>query len=164
MSKFIKAALASSAVIASVMGAQAAQAATANATASAEILEEITVSKVANTDLDFGTIVADATGGNVVVGTNGALGTCDLVCSGTTDAADFTVTGTAGELVTLTVPNTVSLTGPGTAMVATLSNTGLTALDASGNGSFSVGGSLAVGANQADGAYSAPFTVTVNYP
>lgn len=164
MSKFIKAALASSALVATAMGANAAHAATATADARANILEELTVTKDAGTDLDFGTIITDGTAGNVVVGTNGVRGTCDLICSGTTDAADFSVTGTASEAVTLTVPATVSLTGPGAAMTATLSSTALPALDAAGDGAFSVGGSLAVNAAQADGAYVGTFSVTVEYP
>ncbi|MEH6757096.1 MAG: DUF4402 domain-containing protein [Parasphingorhabdus sp.] len=164
MSKYIKAALASSVLVASVMGANVANAATANADARANILQEITVTKVVGTNLDFGTIITNGSAGNVVIGTNGVRGTCTLICSGTTDAADFNVTGSNSEAVTLTVPTTVSLAGPGTAMVATLSSTSLAALDGSGNGAFSVGGSLAVNATQADGAYIGTFTVTVEYP
>jgi hypothetical protein len=50
-------------------------------------------------------------------------------------------------------------------MVATLveSATTLTISGTAANDVFTVGGSLAVGANQADGAYLGNFDVTVNY-
>ncbi len=165
MSKFIKAAVASSVLAASVMGASAAQAATATAEARANILEELTVTKVAGTDLDFGTIITTGTAEVVTVDTSGVRATCtSVICSGTSDAADFTVSGSNGAAVQLTVPASVTLNGPGGAIMnATLISTALTALDASGNGSFSVGGALSVASAQADGAYSNTFTVTVDY-
>ncbi len=166
MSKFIKAAVASSVLAASVMGANAAHAATATADARANILEELTVTKDAGTDLDFGTIVTTGTAETVTVGTDGVRAACvSVVCSGASDAADFSVTGSASEAVTLTVPGSVTLTGPGGAIMnANLNSSALTALDASGNGAFSVGGALDVAATQADGAYVGTFTVTVDYP
>ncbi len=166
MSKFIKAAVASSVLAASVMGANAAHAATATADARANILEELTVTKDAGTDLDFGTIITTGTAETVVVGNDGTRAACtNVVCTGASDAADFSVTGSASEAVTLTVPTSVTLNGPsGAIMNANLTNTALTALDGSGNGGFSVGGALDVAANQTDGAYLGTFTVTVEYP
>ncbi|MEP6102668.1 DUF4402 domain-containing protein, partial [Parasphingorhabdus sp.] len=112
MSKFIKAALASSVLAASVMGANAAQAATASADARANILQQVTVTSDGS-DLDFGTIVTGATASSVVISSAGAL-TCGtgLVCSGTTSAAGFDVTGTTGEIVTVSSDASVTLTGP----------------------------------------------------
>ncbi|MEO0440070.1 MAG: DUF4402 domain-containing protein, partial [Pseudomonadota bacterium] len=52
-------------------------------------------------------------------------------------------------------------------MTATLTSTvtgGAVALDGSGAAAFSVGGSLAVGGSQPDGAYTGTFTVTADYP
>ena len=170
MSKFIKAALASSVLAASVMGANAAHAATATADASANILAEVTLANTPNTSLDFATIVVDATGGTVVVANDGTRSSCggSLVCSGTTDAADFTVGGTANEVVNVTIPATVTLNDGGSNnMTATLTSTvsgGSVTLDGSGAAAFSVGGSLAVSGGQADGAYSGTFTVTADYP
>ncbi|WP_422345274.1 DUF4402 domain-containing protein [Parasphingorhabdus sp.] len=165
MSKFIKAALASSVLAASVMGANAAHAATASADARATILEQVTVTNTS--DLDFATIVTGATAGTVVVDAAGAV-TCAaaLVCSGTTTAAGFSVAGTTGQTVDIDADATVTLTnGGGNAMVATLveSATTLTISGTAANDVFTVGGSLAVGANQADGAYLGNFDVTVNY-
>ncbi|MEP2495405.1 MAG: DUF4402 domain-containing protein, partial [Parasphingorhabdus sp.] len=120
MSKFIKAALASSVLAASVMGANAAQAATASADARANILQQVTVTSDGS-DLDFGTIVTGATASSVVISSAGAL-TCGtgLVCSGTTSAAGFDVTGTTGEIVTVSSDASVTLTGPSDTMTASL--------------------------------------------
>lgn len=169
MSKFIKAALASSVLAASVMGAGAAQAATATADARANILAEVTLTNDAGTALDFGTIVVDGTGGAVVVDNAGNLSSCGgaLVCSGSTDAADFTVGGTALETVNVSIPASVILSNGTDNMTATLTSTvtgGAVALDGAGAAAFSVGGSLAVGGSQPDGAYTGTFTVTADYP
>ena len=152
------------AAIAALFGAQGANAATATATAKAKILKQITVTK--SSDLDFGTIVTGATASTVAVSAAG-VATCGsgLTCTGTTTAAGFGVTGTTGEVVTISAAGPVSLTSGANTMSATLvassatkTLTGVATTDA-----FTVGGTLAVGANQADGVYSGNFTVTVNY-
>ena len=144
-------------------GASSANAATASADATATILQQITVTKTA--DLAFGTIVVGATGGNVTVSNSGGAITCAaaLACSGTNGAAAFNVVGTVGEAVTVTVAPTVSLTSGSNSMTATLNPnfSGSYTLAASNN--LRVGGTLAVGANQASGVYSGSFDVTVNY-
>ncbi|MEP3914814.1 MAG: DUF4402 domain-containing protein [Parasphingorhabdus sp.] len=162
MSKFIKAALASSVLAASVMGANAAQAATASADARANILQQVTVTSDGS-DLDFGTIVTGATASSVVISSAGAL-TCGtgLVCSGTTSAAGFDVTGTTGETVPVSSDSSVTLTGPSDTMSASLTPSAST-ITLDGTDGFTVGGTLSVGANQADGAYVGTFGVTVNY-
>lgn len=165
MSKFMKAALASSVLAASVMGANAAHAATASADARANILEQVTVTNTS--DLDFATIVTGVSAGTVVVDSAGAA-TCSatLVCSGTTTAAGFSVVGTTGQTVTIDADATSTLTNiGGNAMVATLTESATT-MSISGVAAtdvFTVGGSLAVGAGQADGVYTGTFDVTVNY-
>jgi len=154
-----------STVLAAALASTSAHAATANADATATILEQVTVTKSA--DLDFGTIVVGATGGTVDISTAGAR-TCAaaLVCSGAVTAAAFDVDGTTGEVVDVTVPANVTLTsgtGPtATSMTATLSGSDAT-ITLDGTDAFTVGGSLAVGANQAAGDYSGTFTVTVDY-
>lgn len=162
MSKFIKAALASSVLAASVMSATAAHADTASADASANILQQVSVTNTA--DLDFATIVSAPTGSTVVVSSAGAV-TCngDLVCSGTATAAGFSVSGTTGETVDVDVDASVTLTNAdGDTMSASLSPSVSTILLAGGD-SFTVGGTLSVGADQADGAYSGSFDVDVDY-
>ncbi|GAB5487575.1 MAG: hypothetical protein Pars2KO_11450 [Parasphingorhabdus sp.] len=163
MSKFIKAAVASSVLAASVMGAGAAHAATASADASANILEQIQIDKTS--DLGFGTIVTGTTASTVAIAADGSrsCGTV-LVCSGATSAAGFNVTaGTIGRTVNVSADTSVTLTNPdGDTMTASLSPSVATiVLD--GTDSFSVGGTLNVDANQADGLYEGSFDVTVNY-
>ncbi len=162
MSKFVKAALASSVLAASVMGAGAAQAATASADATANILQQVTVTSDGS-DLAFGTIVTGTAASTVAVDSAGAV-TCGtgLVCSGTTTAAGFDVTGTTGETVDVSADASVTLTGPSGTMTASLSPS-VSTIVLDGTDGFSVGGTLNVGANQADGAYSGTFNVTVDY-
>jgi len=163
MSKFVKAALASSVLAASVMGAGAAQAATASADATANILEQVTVTSDGS-DLAFGTIVTGTAASTVAVDSAGAV-TCGagLVCSGTTTAAGFDVTGTTGETVDVSADASVTLTNPGgDTMSATLSPS-VASIVLDGTDAFSVGGTLSVGASQADGLYEGTFDVTVDY-
>jgi Mat/Ecp fimbriae major subunit len=157
--KIFKAAIVGSVLAATSFGATAAHAATATATARATILRQVTVTNTS--DLQFGTIVSGASAANVGVDTAGAR-TCGagLVCTGTTTAAGFNVTGTTGQVVTVSVPASVSLTSGSNNMTATLSSSNSTLTMA---GSFTVGGSLGVAASQADGAYAGVFTVTVDY-
>ena len=162
MNNIIKATLASSVLAVSVMSANAANAATASADARANILQQVTVTSDGS-DLDFGTIVSGAAASTVAVNAAGAA-TCGagIVCSGTTSAAGFDVTGTSGETVDVSSDLTVTLTGPTDTMSATLTPSATTIL-LDGTDAFSVGGTLAVAANQADGAYLGTFNVTVNY-
>ncbi len=163
MSKFIKAAVASSILAASVMGAGAAQAATASADATANILEQVTVTSDGS-DLAFGTIVTGTAASTVAVASDGTA-TCGtgLVCTGTTSSAGFDVTGTTGETVDVSADATVTLTNPdGDDMTASLSPS-VSTIVLDGTDGFAVGGTLNVAANQADGLYEGTFSVTVDY-
>lgn len=154
----MKAALVAAAALAST----GAQAATATATAKAQILQQITVTRTA--DLDYATIVTGAAASTVIVTPAGAR-TCGtgLVCTGTATAAAFNVVGTVGRVATVSVPATVSLVSGGNSMLSTLVPSAATLTLAAAAVPFTVGGTLAVGANQADGAYAGTFTVTVDY-
>ena len=159
--RFMKAAFAAT-VTAAAFASTGAQAATATATAQARILQQITVTK--NTDLNYATIVTGVAASTVDVDSAGAR-TCGagLVCTGTTTAADFSVVGTVGQVVTISVPASVSLNSGANSMSSTLVASAATMTLAATN-NFQVGGTLSVGANQADGVYTSPnFTVTVNY-
>lgn len=162
MSKFMKAALASSVLVASVVGANAAEAATASADARANILKQVSVDSN-DVDLNFGTIITGASASTVAVNTSG-VATCGtgLVCSGTTTAAGFTIDGTSGATVDISVDSSVTLTGPSGTMSAALASSAST-LVLDGTDAFAVGGTLSVGANQADGAYVGTFNVSVDY-
>ncbi|MEH6828447.1 DUF4402 domain-containing protein [Parasphingorhabdus sp.] len=162
MSKFMKAALASSALVAFAISATAARADTATADARANILAQVSVDSDGS-NLDFGTIVTGTDASTIAVNAAGSA-TCGtgLVCSGTTTAAGFDVSGTTGETVDVSVDSSVTLTGPNGTMTAALSASDETiVLD--GSDAFSVGGVLSVGANQADGAYVGSFNVAVVY-
>ena len=158
--RFAKAALAGTVFVAA-FGASGAQAATATATAKAQILKQLTVAKTA--DLDFGTIVTGAAASTVIVSPAGVR-TCGvgLVCTNAVTAAGFSIVGTTGSVVTIAADPTVSLTSGANNMTATLLSSAATRT-LTGTDAFTVGGTLAVGASQADGAYAGTFTVTVNY-
>ncbi|MEH6714896.1 DUF4402 domain-containing protein [Parasphingorhabdus flavimaris] len=162
MSKFIKAALASSVLAASVMGANAANAATASADARANILQQVTVTSDGS-DLDFGTIVSGAAASTVSVSGGGRSCGAGIVCSGAFSAAGFDVTGTDGETVSVASDPSVTLNSGTNSMTANIVSSVSTMTLTGGVGSFNVGGLLNVGANQADGAYVGTFNVTVNY-
>ncbi len=158
--RFMKAALAGT-VFAAAFATTGAQAATATASAKAKILQAIVVTKTA--DLDFATIITGAAASTVIVSPTGVK-TCGvgLVCTGTATAAAFGIVGTSGAVVTIVSDPTVALTSGLNSMTATLLTSAATRT-LTGTDSFTVGGTLAVGAAQADGAYSGTFTVTVNY-
>ncbi len=158
--RFMKAALAGT-VFAAAFASTGAQAATATATAKAQILKQITVTKTA--DLDFATIITGAAASSVIVSPAGVK-TCGagLVCTGTVAAAAFGIVGTTGSVVTLAADPSVTLNSGANSMTATLLTSAATRT-LTGTDSFTVGGTLAVGASQADGAYTGTFTVTVNY-
>ncbi len=141
----------------------AANAATADGTARATILQQVTVTNTS--DLQFGTVAIGTGGGAVTVATGGGR-TCatTLVCSGATTAAGFSVAGATGMNVGVTVPGSVTLTETGGATMSATLNSSAASLTLAGTAAdaFSVGGTLNVGGSQAAGAYAGTFTVTVN--
>ena len=139
------------------------QAATVSTTASANILQPISIAKVA--DLGFGDVYPDGTlAGTVTVDFAGGrtFGGGASIGAATGTSGEFTVTGETGTIYALTIPATIALTGPGTDMNLTLSNNSAGDL-ATGTETFQIGGTLDVGAAQTAGAYSATFDVTANY-
>lgn len=160
--QMLKAIVATTTLAALGLGATAANAATAMATARAKILRQITLTNTS--DLQFGTIVTGTTASTVVISAAGGR-TCGavLVCTGTTTAAGFTIGGTTGQVATISVPASVSLTSGANSMTATLAASAATTTLVANAGSFTVGGTLSVGANQVDGDYTGTFTATVDY-
>lgn len=163
----MKRALLGAAIATLAMNASAAQAATATGTAKAKILRQITLTNTS--DLQFATIISGATASTVAVSTAGAA-TCGagLTCTGTTTAANFNIQGTNNAVVLVGGDTSVTLNGSlGGTMTAALSYsaTSVTLTNGPGTvgGSFQVGGTLSVGANQASGDYSGTFEVTANY-
>lgn len=143
-------------------GISSALAATATGNANATVLTPITIS--ATTPLNFGTLSANATGGTVAITAAGARtvsGTV-VVTPAAFSAAVFTVLGTGSATFGITYPTGVSVAGPGTAMGVVLTGASFGTLSG-GSLAFPVGGTLTVGANQAAGAYTGSYIMTVEY-
>lgn len=176
----LKATLAAAVAIGGTLGHAAVASAANNATttASARIVQAIAIVK--NTDLAFGQIVAGSTASKVTVAASAAgtrsFGTARASggaynggTSGTTDtaisSAKFTVTGYDNTAFSITLPSSVTLNSGSNTMTVNnlLHDAGSSPALASGTKVFYVGADLNVGANQATGAYSNTFDVTVDY-
>lgn len=167
--KHFKALLATVAIAA--VATPLAHAATVTGDSSARIITPLNIT-AGNAGLRFGDIVPDASAaGTVAIAASNGAETCTTVVCLTSDrgAAAFNVTGEAGKSFTVSVPSSVTLNGTeasntGQSMSSTLASSSATAtLDAGGAAAFNVGGTLTVTANQAVGAYSGSFVVTVDY-
>ncbi len=165
--KNLKLALAAMAIAA--VSAPIAHAVTADGTGTANIVAPLAISNSAG--LRFGDIAPNVSAAGVVTIATDDTKTCAaaLTCftTSTTGAAAFTVSGFSGAAYDITVPATVQLDGQGPAtgqsMSASLTGSKASGTLVGGTDSFTVGGALTVGANQAVGAYSGTFTVTVEY-
>ncbi|MBC7936968.1 MAG: DUF4402 domain-containing protein [Rhizobacter sp.] len=148
--------------------------ATATANASATIVAPISISKT--TDLNFGNLSVDATGGTVILepsaagvrNSAGAGGVTFPANTGTVSAATFVVTGQANFTYDFNFLNaSIQITsGTDNMTVDNFSKsiaTGL--LDNLGTQTVYVGADLIVNGSQVPGVYtsSSPFTVLVNY-
>jgi hypothetical protein len=165
------------ALIAGTVFAQDTNTETATASAGAEIIQPITITK--NNDLNFGRIIGTALGGTVTVDdadlrTSGATGILDPSTTGTANisTAKFTITAAEGYLYGISIPAIVTLSGSGGAdMIVTLNPyyegsaliPATTPKGTSTAETLMVGGDLAVGLVQGQGAYTANFDVTVTY-
>ena len=140
------------------------------------VLLPLTLTK--DSDLDFGTVLASPTAGWVSVdaidGSRTADGTgVTLVALDAGGRAQFTAVGTAGQIVDFTVTPPVGnvLNGPSGGQVTVSSLDldtvgGLTDTRTIGTGGtivVGVGGTFSIAANQANGVYSADFSLTAEY-
>ncbi|MDP1830701.1 MAG: DUF4402 domain-containing protein [Geothrix sp.] len=137
-----------------------------NVPATARIYKPITLAN--DTGLSFGDIFASATAGTVTLApasTRTATGGATLAATGTANAAQFTVGGKRNASYAITFSSPVVLSGSGADMAvsAFTPSLGSGLLDATGAQIFTVGATLAVGANQLDGDYAGTFSVTVTY-
>lgn len=154
--------------------------ATGNPVAKGVVVLPLTLAK--NSDLDFGTVVASTTvAGTVAIsaddGSRAVTGGVVGVLSAPGGRALFTGAGTATQQVVLTLQAPAVLTsGSNTITVNSMTfdtaaastvvsgnQTTTRTIDASGAFTVGVGGVFAIKANQANGVYSAPFTVTAQY-
>lgn len=134
------------------------------ATASVQILRPVAVTKTA--DLVFGNILPATSTSTVSVAHTGTR-TCGsrLRCYGTPSAGRFHVVGASGQIVCISLAATRVTLADGAAhtMTANLSLSTLSLALVGGSGDFGVGGVLSVKANQAEGAYTGQYIVSVDY-
>ena len=149
-------------------------AASDTATATANVIAPITITKAV--DLVFGRFAPGA-GGSVTVSTSGArtaTGTILSTIGSTPTAARFNITGDANATYSIAIAPAATLSdGTNTMALATFSDltagnatTGNVAsgtLTAGGTQSIYIGGTLTVGAAQVAGAYTGNIVVTVEY-
>ena len=140
----------------------------ASATASAQIIQPLVITKV--TDLAFGNIAAGTTAGTVVIDTDGNRtgdGGITLITAGSvSNAANFSITGYAEATFTVELPTSIVISSNGNEMtvdnfVSSLGET--SSLDVLGEANLNVGATLNVESNQAPGLYEGTFDVTVAY-
>ena len=173
MTKFLRTAAATAALLLTATPALAAPVGPSdrNATATARIVKPLTLTHVQ--DLNLGTVLLSGTGawaGAVVSISRGGVFSCanaNVVCSGTNQVAKYNVTGTNNQTVTISAPN-VTLTNQNDntkTLLMTVDSPGTLALSNSGNTGvdFPLGGSITVASTTTDGVYLGTFNVTVDY-
>lgn len=179
MTKLFRVGAAGAAMFAAITMSSAAHADTASADATAEVLDAL----VLNNDrgaLDFGTMVVSGAG-SVTLGSDNTIDctSANIVCSGTTGVAGFSVEGTASKAVTINLPTSgIELRHPDysplTAAQHTIDLDTFTSsengssgpevtLDASGDATFDVGGTIDLDGSEVPGIYSGTFAVSVEY-
>jgi hypothetical protein len=169
MKHVLKLALAVAAVSAIAAPAMAQSSATQSTTASATIVQPITLAK--DSDLAFGTVVKPTSGTNTITidetaGTRTKSGGGDAaLATSTTSRAAFTVGGESGQTFSITVPSTATMTrsGGSETLTVNLVKTGTSGTLSGGAATFGVGGNFDVASTTVSGAYSGAFNVTVAY-
>ncbi|MEM7170397.1 MAG: DUF4402 domain-containing protein [Pseudomonadota bacterium] len=163
MKQIVVGGVAAAALVAS--GHASVMAATANFDATAEILEAISITAAQN--LGFASILPSATTADTVVIDTAGARTCGaaLTCTGTASAASFDVAGTDGATYAITLPAAADITSGANTMQVNgfTSSIGATGTLTGGAETFTVGGTLNVGINQAPGNYTGTFVMTVDY-
>lgn len=139
-------------------------------TAQTIILRPVTVLKIA--DLDFGAITVTTAGTILLDPVDDSIATTGgvIAVAGTPHAARFVGAASGSSVVNIKLKNQpVTLTRVGGTQTMTLTKLTLDSPDKrtmaqAGSFEFKVGGTVNVGANQAEGTYLGTFTVTVQYP
>lgn len=158
--------VAAAAAIATPAFAAPGDTATTQGSATATIVAPITLTHN-SAALAFGTLTSGTGGGTVTVSSGGTVSgtTGDVtVLSGSLNSADsFTVGGSANRTFTISTTGG-SVAAGANSMTFTTSASGATGtLSAGGSATFTVGGTLTVGANQAAGSYTGSYNATVAY-
>jgi hypothetical protein len=144
---------------------------TQQATATARIVQPLSIAWAQ--DLDLGTIVLSGTAPYTqTVGITQAgvfsCGGANLTCSGTHTTARYSATGTRDQTLTITVSPTIALVNqsqasPNLTLTVAAPAAGSVVLDATGNTSFDLGGSIQVSDTTVDGVYRGTFDVSADY-
>jgi hypothetical protein len=143
---------------------------TTQATATARIVQPLTLDSVRN--LDLGTIVLSGTAPytDTVGITQAGVFSCgaNVTCSGTTQTAQYTATGTQGQTLTVAGSGTIPLVNqtqvsPNLTLTVAYPTAGSVVLDSAGTVTFDIGGSIQVSDTTADGVYQGTFDVTADY-
>lgn len=164
MKKLIVTAAAAAVVSAPAMAAPG-DTATAQGSATAEIVSPITLTHVTGAALDFGTFTTGDNGGTVVVDLagNGTVTSDVTLIGGSTEAADeFDVAGDASRSFAITTTGG-SVSNGTDSMNFTTSAAASGTLSAAGAASFNVGGTLTVAGGESSGTYNGTYDVTVTY-
>ncbi len=164
------------------IGAFAAPAQAATRAAQAKVAVVSSLAFIAQEDLEFGSLMAGATAGTVVVSPAGVrtnTGGVTLMPGGLVQPSRFFGRGTTGQLVQISLAsspfiltrisgtetmtlNTMVIGSTPTAILTT-APLSFTIGSATGIFNFPVGGTLNVGANQVAGDYQGTITITLNY-
>jgi hypothetical protein len=156
--------------LAALSGGALADSVTADVSASATLVRTLAVTSTSG--LSFGTLAPSGTAGTVIVAPDGArsaTGGVALLTANVGSAGAVNLVGSAALAYSVTMPTSVTLAAAGGGQTMKLSSltTNLTgsagALNGTGNGSFNIGGTLAVGANQAVASYSGIVPVTISW-
>jgi hypothetical protein len=131
-------------------------------------IENQAITLTNETALYFGTILPFGRPGTATVAPSGSESSSDVFISSPGHAAAWSVTGVPNAPYAITLPSSpvVITSGSNSMNVDTFTRTGGSGpvfLNNSGNGSFNVGATLHVGANQPAGSYIGTYTVTVAY-
>jgi len=138
-------------------------------TVKASVVKPLTLTAVQ--DLNLGTFTLQpGTWTNAVVGiSKTGVFTCNanVTCSGTTEVAQFTVSGTNNQTVKVTAPNVtlINQADSSQTLLLTVDAPPTIALPNSGTKgvTFNIGGTLSLNSTTADGDYSGILNVTVDY-
>jgi Domain of unknown function (DUF4402) len=147
-----------------------AAAATAVVPVHAKPVKPLTLTSVQNLDLGTITLAPGTWSGGTIGISRAGVFTCsnsNVLCTGATKVAIYTVSGSNNEVVKISAPN-VTLTNQGDptkTLTLVVDSPGSVTLETGGKKGidFSIGGSIAVSSATAGGLYTGTFNVTVDY-